>query len=92
MKKKELSYGFQLLVNLPRSLLLYLFSRNLLHTFIERAKSDQRPSYLLALIVKTIPEKCAFIDAFTWSTTPEGYDFWYEKYLEYCKINNLFNH
>ena len=85
--KKRLSYSFQLLVNMPRSLLLYLISRNLLHTFIERAKSDQHPSYLLALIVKTIPEKYAFMNAFTWSKTPEGYDFWYKKYIEFCKLN-----
>lgn len=89
MKKKELSYGFLLLVNMPRSLLLYLISVDLLHKFIERAVSDQRPSYLHMIINKYYFERTAFIDAFTWSSTPEGYDFWYRRYLEYCKINNL---
>ena len=89
MKKKELSYGFLLLVHMPRSLLLYLISRDLLHKFIKRAVSDQRPSYLRMMINKQYTERYAFIDAFEWNRTPEGYDFWYRRYLEYCKINNL---
>lgn len=85
MKKKELSYGFLLLVNMPCSLLLYLISVDLLHKFIERAVSDQHPNFLQTVIRKRTPEKFVFLNMFSWSKTPEGYNFWYRRYLEYCK-------
>lgn len=89
MKKKELSYGFLLLVNMPRSLLLYLISVDLLHKFIKRAVSDQCSTYLQKVIEKRAIERFIFVNAFSWNKTPEGYDFWYRRYLEYCNINNL---
>lgn len=86
MKKKELSYGFLLLVNMPRSLLLFLISRNILHTFIQNACKQQYPEYLQNSIIKrAYPIDTLILDAFSWNLTPEGYNFWYRRHTEYCK-------
>lgn len=86
MKKKELSYGFLLLVHMPRSLLLFLISRNILHAFIQNASRQQCPEYLLKSVIRREwPMKTLIIDAFFWDQTPEGYDFWYRRHLEYYK-------
>lgn len=87
MKKKELSYGFLLLVHMPRSLLLFLIRRSVLHIFIKNACNQQYPEYLQNSIIKRkYPIDTLILDAFAWNRTPEGYNFWYRKHVEYFNI------
>lgn len=87
MKKKELSYGFLLLVNMPRSLLLFLISRSILSAFMRNACNQQSLEYLRECIIKRKhPIDTFILYAFSWKKTPEGYNFWYRRHVEYFNI------
>ena len=81
MKTKKLSYRHRILAALTYRELHFLLEYNCLGEYLDNCCNEKDYEFLESFEKRDILyENSVFItSAFTWSTTPQGYDYWWRR-------------
>ena len=92
MKTKKQSYRHRLVCAIPYSLLHFLIAYNCLKQYLDNCCREKDESFLTSMEKERKLAYLYFTAAFSWETSPEGYDFWSRRtnwYIKYLLNNKL---